>query len=189
MPRPTAPTLALLAWFGAGAAPAAGDAAPTDAPTFYAHVRPILKAYCLECHGEAAQPKGGLDLRLGRLLRAGRGSRQVVVAGRPDASLLLQRVSSGEMPRRKKKVSSEDIEVIRRWIAAGVPVEKPEPDTLAAGFQITDDDRQFWAFQPIRRPPVPEFRGPRPSVRNPIDAFLLARLEARGLSFAPEADR
>jgi hypothetical protein len=187
MPRHAAPTLALLVWFSAGVAPAAGDAAP--APTFYAHVRPILKAYCLECHGEATKPKGGLDLRLGRLIRAGGDSGPAVTAGQPDESLMLQRVRAGEMPPGKTKLSAADIEVIRRWIAAGATVETPEPDTLAAGFQITDDDRRFWAFQPIRRPPVPEVRGPLSAVRNPIDAFLLARLEAQGLNFAPVADR
>jgi mono/diheme cytochrome c family protein len=186
MPRPTVLALALLASFAAAPAPAA---APDDPPTFNAQVRPILKAYCLECHGEAAAPKGGLDLRLRRLILRGGESGPAVVAGRPDESLLVRRLQKGEMPPRKKKVPAAEIDVIRRWVAAGAPVEAPEPETLAAGFQITDDDRQFWAFQPVRRPAVPDLAMTHGGTRNAIDAFLFARFGAVGLNFAPEADR
>jgi Protein of unknown function (DUF1553)/Protein of unknown function (DUF1549) len=92
------------------------------------------------------------------------------------------------MPPRKKKLPAADVEIIRRWIAAGAVVEVPEPETLAAGFQITDDDRRFWAFQPMRRPAVPDIFIAKRGPRNPIDAFLLAQLQTLGLSFAPEAD-
>jgi hypothetical protein len=178
--------LALLASFAAAPAP---TSAPDDPPTFNAQVRPILKAYCLECHGEAAAPKGGLDLRLRRLILRGGESGPAIVAGRPDESLLVRRLQKGEMPPRKKKVPAAEIDVIRRWVAAGAPVEAPEPETLAAGFQITDDDRQFWAFQPVRRPAVPDLVMTHGGTRNAIDAFLFARLGAVGLNFAPEADR
>jgi hypothetical protein len=176
----------LLASFAAGPVPAA---APGDSPTFNAHVRPILKAYCLECHGEATAPKGELDLRLRRLILRGGESGPAVVAGRPDESLLVQRLQKGEMPPRKKKVPAADIEVIRRWVAAGATVEAPEPETLAAGFQITDDDRRFWAFRPVRRPAVPDVSVANRRPQSPIDAFILARLGAEGLAFAPEAER
>lgn len=184
MSRLTVPAVALLASFAGGPAPAADDP-----PTFNAHVRPILKAYCQECHGEAGAPKGGLDLRLRRLILRGGESGPAVVAGRPDESLLLRRVQAGEMPPRKKKLPAADVDVIRRWVAAGASVEVPEPETLATGFQIIDDDRRFWAFQPVRRPGVPEITGAKDVPRNPIDAFLLARLRTLGLTFAREADR
>src|SRR6188474_2566819 len=122
MPRTTLVGLALLASFAAGLAPAA---APDDPPTFNAHVRPILKAYCMECHGETAAPKGGLDLRLRRLILRGGESGPAVVAGRPDESLLVRRLEKGEMPPRKKKVPAADVEVIRRWVLAGATVEAP----------------------------------------------------------------
>ena len=65
---------------------------------------------------------------------------------------------------------------------------RPEPERLPPGVDITPEERAHWAFQPVRRPDPPPFRG-EDRVRTPIDAFVLARLRERGFSFAPEADR
>ncbi len=170
------------------AAPAAEEAKADRAPTFERDVRPILKAYCFECHGEGEKLKGKLDLRLRRLILQGGRSGPAVVAGRRDDSLLFEKVSQGAMPPDKKKLSPDEVARIGRWIDAGAPATGPEPAALAPGWQPTPQDRAFWAFQPVRRPPVPAVRH-ADRVRTPIDAFLLARLEARGLTFAPEADR
>jgi mono/diheme cytochrome c family protein len=165
-------------------------AEPVNAPpTFNAQVRPLFKTHCFECHGEGEKLKGDLDLRLRRLIAKGGESGPAIVAGKPDTSLLLQRVTSGEMPPGKKKLSTAEIDLLKRWIAAGAKVEAPEPESLAKGFQITDEDRRWWAFQPIRRPAVPELRNPSSPTRNPIDAFLLAKLSEKRLSFASPADR
>src|SRR5262249_21747047 len=66
--------------------------------------------------------------------------------------------------------------------------ESPEPEKFEIGMQLTAQERGFWAFQPIRRssPPMVQERN---RARTPIDAFLLVQLEAKGLSFALEADR
>jgi mono/diheme cytochrome c family protein len=130
-------------------------AARAGAPAFNADVRPIFQAYCTPCHGEAKKPKGGLDLRLRRLVLQGGESGPAVVAGKPGDSLLLERVRKGEMPPGKKKLSAAQIETLQRWIAAGAPVETAEPQSLATGFVLTDADRRYWAFQPITRPPLP----------------------------------
>lgn len=158
-------------------------------PTFNAHVRPLLKAYCFECHGEVEKPKGGLDLRLRRFVAKGGESGPAIVEGKPAESVLIERVVSGDMPPGKKKLTPEQIDLLKRWIAAGAKVEAPEPETLASGFQITEEDRQFWAFQPVRRPQVPRVGASQSSVRTPIDAFLLAKLGERKLTFAAPADR
>ena len=79
----------------------ARPAAAADAPTFNAHVRPILKAYCTECHGEGEKLKGGLDVRLRRLLAAGGDNGPAFVEGKPEKSLLLERVISGDMLARR----------------------------------------------------------------------------------------
>jgi mono/diheme cytochrome c family protein len=159
------------------------------AATFNADARPIFKAYCTDCHGEADKPKAGLDLRLQRFTLKGGKSGPVVIVGKPDKSLLIERVKSGEMPPGKKKLSATEIDTLRKWIAAGATVEAEEPETLAAGFAITESDRRWWAFQPVRRPAVPEARDPKTAIRNPIDAFLLAKLSEKGLSFTLPADR
>ncbi len=184
MPRSTA--LALTAILTA--APAFG-AESTRAPAFNADVRPIFQAYCTECHGEAEKPKGNLDLRLRHFAIKGGKSGPAVVEGKPDASLLIERVTNGEMPPGKKKLNSTEIKILRKWVATGAKVETSEPETLAAGFPITESDRRWWAFQPVKRPAVPTTVNAQSLIRNPIDAFLLAKLSERGLSFNPPTDR
>ena len=156
--------------------------------TFEKHVRPILKTHCFLCHGEGGVKKGKLDLRLRRLIVRGGESGSPLEPGRPDQSYLLDRVASGEMPPGDKQLSKSEIEVIRTWIATGARTARPEPETIREGQFLTDEDRQFWSFQPVRRPPVPVVRE-NPQPQTPIDAFLLARLEDRGLGFSPVADR
>jgi hypothetical protein len=159
-------------------------------PSFEKDIRPILKAHCFQCHGEQGKPKGGLDVRLRRFLVAGGDSGSAVEPGKPADSLLVQRLRAGEMPPGKnaKKLPLEQIALIERWIAAGAVTARAEPDKIGAGFVVTEEDRQFWSFQPIRRTDVPTPKH-LDRVRSPIDAFLLARLEAHGQSFSPEADK
>lgn len=162
------------------------SAAP-PALTYEQHVRPILKAYCFECHGESDKLRGGLDVRLRRLLVQGGDNGAGIVPGKPDESVLLQRIRKGDMPPRKKKVPPESVEVIARWIASGASTAKPEPAQIAKGILITEEEKAFWSFQPIRRPAVPSVKTIA-SVRTPIDAFLLEKLEAKQLGFAGEAE-
>ncbi|HEY3789132.1 MAG TPA: DUF1549 domain-containing protein, partial [Urbifossiella sp.] len=170
-----------------------GEAFAADSPLFNANIRPILKANCFECHGEGDRLKADLDLRLRRFIAKGGESGSSILEGKPEKSPLFEKVKSGEMPPGKKKLTAAEIEAIRAWIAGGARVEGAEPETLGRGFQITDEDRQWWAFQPIKRPPVPDLKSkietPQSKVDNPIDRFLLAKLSDKGLSFAPPADR
>ncbi|MFN9717646.1 MAG: DUF1549 domain-containing protein, partial [Planctomycetota bacterium] len=156
--------------------------------SFERDIRPILKAHCWHCHGEESELKGGLDARLARLLQKGGDSGPAIVAGDHLASLLYQRVASGEMPPGEKKMSPQELKSLAAWIDSGAKTIRPEPEDLPIGDVITEEDRQHWAFQPIVTPAVPstlhgEF------VRTPIDAFLLKKLEEKGLSYSPEADR
>src|SRR5262249_33255084 len=124
-------------------------------PTFESDVRPLFKAYCFDCHGEGEKLRGGLDLRLRRLTAKGGDSGPDLLAGKPDRSLLYQRVKDGERPPGKKKLSAGEVEIIGRWIKAGAKAERPEPEAVAAGMVISAEDRSFWAFQPVRRPALP----------------------------------
>ena len=109
-------------------------------------------------------------------------------AGDHAHSLLYQRVVAGEMPPGEKKLTPAQIDVLARWIDQGARTAHEEPASLPPGNTFSDEERNHWSFQPIRRPPLPEVRSPA-LVRSPIDAFLLAALEAKGLSFGPPADR
>ena len=157
-------------------------------------VLPIFLMRCVVCHGKRAQ-EGGLDLRTqaGRL-RGGK-SGPALVPGNPEASLLFQRIVREEMPPehllfkyRVRPPSTEEVETLRRWIAAGALADPPLDPSREADLGLTEGDRRFWSFQTPERPPVPTVTHGN-LVRNPIDAFLLEKLEAHGLSFSPEADR
>ncbi|MDA1015033.1 MAG: DUF1549 domain-containing protein [Planctomycetota bacterium] len=158
--------------------------------SFERHVRPILKANCFPCHGEGEKLEGGLDLRLRRLIARGGESGPGFQLQRPAESELLVRVVAQEMPPadESRKLTTDEIEIIRRWIEAGAPTDHAEPESMRSGFVITQSDREYWAFQPIANPPLPSVRRGA-LVRNPIDAFVLARLERDGFRFADEAIR
>ena len=156
--------------------------------SFEADVRPILKAHCWQCHGEEQELKGGLDARLARSLVHGGESGPAIVAGRHVESLLFQRVSAGEMPPGNKKLSAREIDVLARWIDQGAKTRRPEPQHLAAGDTFSFEEKSHWAFQPVRRPPVPTVK-PGSDGRSPIDAFVLAKLRAKGVGFGPPAER
>jgi mono/diheme cytochrome c family protein len=167
------------------------------APALTQHdVIPILLRRCTVCHG-ARQQEGGLDMRTRVSLLRGGKSGPAIVPGKPEASLLIQKIRTGAMPplRRIIEVSIKPIEpaeteILARWIALGAPEVAIEPDVAGTTPDplVTDKDRAFWSFQPPRRPPAPLLANPA-SVRNPIDAFILQKLEAKGLTLSPEADR
>lgn len=158
---------------------------------FEVHIRPILKAHCFDCHGAEAELKGKLDLRLVRLMRVGGELGAAVEPGKPEGSLLLQRIKSGEMPPGQVKVSAREIEVLEKWIAAGAKTARPEPAEIGKGLGITEEERAYWAFRPFVRPQTPSAAHPQPSTINhqPVDRFILAKLHERGLSMGPEADK
>ena len=162
-------------------------AADSGEPQFERDIRPLLKIHCLDCHGATKEKKGGLDLRLRRLLAQGGDSGPAIVPGNSEKSRLLQRLRLGEMPPGDTKMPAEAIAVIERWIAAGAPTARPEPETLGDGLGVTHEERAYWFFQPIAAVEVPEMPDST-RIRNPIDAFLYARQQPKGLEFAADAD-
>ncbi|HEY0551653.1 MAG TPA: c-type cytochrome domain-containing protein, partial [Verrucomicrobiae bacterium] len=150
---------------------ASGLAAPS--PIFEKDIRPILKAHCFDCHGEGEKLKGGLDLRLRRLILRGGDEGPAIVPGKPDKSLLFKMVHEGEMPKREKKLTGEQIALIKQWIATGAKTARAEPAEIGKGAGITAEERAFWSFQPIRQPPIPKTKS-KDRARTPIDAFLLS---------------
>jgi mono/diheme cytochrome c family protein len=177
---------ALILLWAVWTAPAPSAAAPPAALTYEQHVRPILKAKCFHCHG-GEKVEAGLDLRLRRLLLAGGDSGPAITPGDPAASLLIERVAAGEMPPVDKKLTPAEVDVLRRWVAAGASTLRDEPAQLDPGVEITWEERAHWSFQPVRRPPLPAVANQE--IQTPPDAFLLAALRAQELSFSPPADR
>jgi hypothetical protein len=178
--------LVSLGWGGVlSAAEKAGDEL-----TYERHVRPIFKAHCFYCHGEGDEQQGGLDLRLQRLMVKGGDSGAAIVPGNLEESHLYQRLVDGDMPPEEIHVrpTAAEIEIIGRWIKSGAKTARPEPENADNLPKVTEEERQFWSFQPVRRPAVPDVDSTAP-VRTPIDAFLLAKLGEKDLTFSPETDR
>lgn len=132
--------------------------------------------------------KGGLDVRLARYLLKGGDSGPAIVPGKAATSHLVEVLRSGDMPKGQPPLKESEIAAIEKWIAAGAPTARPEPEKLGPEHVFTDEERQWWSFQPIKRPAVPATHAATDSV-NPIDAFLIEKLNEAGLAFSSPADR
>ncbi|MBI3849578.1 MAG: DUF1549 domain-containing protein [Verrucomicrobia bacterium] len=157
---------------------------------------PILLLRCVVCHG-ARKQEGELDLRnRASMMRRGK-SGPALIPGKPEESLMLKRVRAGECPPQPrlieamvKPMESDELKKLTRWIELGAPEVPDEPDvagTLADPL-IHKEDREFWSFRPPQAVEIPRVSHSN-RVRNPIDAFVLQKLEEKGLSLSPEADR
>ena len=149
---------------------------PAVAPDYTHEVRPILADNCFHCHGpDAAERQADLRLDIWQSADDVLAAGDVISPGKPDESELVARITSGDADLRmppadsKKSLTPEQIEILNRWIAAGAA------------------HQEHWAFAPPQRPAVPAVRD-EAWVRNPIDAFVLARLEREGLEPSPAAD-
>ncbi len=154
---------------------------------FETKVRPVLSKNCFACHRDTAMGGLRLDSRAGILKGGATGP--AAVEGKADESLLIKVIEHThdrlKMPP-SGKMKAEDIAAIRSWIDSGAywPEEKPTQSSApkSKDYVITQEHRSFWSFQPVKRPTIPS------TAKNPIDTFLLARLEAEGLKPAPRAD-
>jgi len=164
-----------------------------QAEFFESRVRPLLIENCFSCHSDKKQ-EGGLRLDSRSSILAGGDTGAVVVEGRPQESLLVEAINyrSLEMPP-KNRLSDEQIQTLTEWIAQGLPWPNSNDTPLAPrqpGREISEEDRQHWAFQPIGRPSPPNDPQSDWDDSNPIDGFVLAKLQQQGLSpSAPATQR
>ena len=132
----------------AAAVPEAGAGPAPPTPQFEGDVVPILRAYCWKCHGGEGRA-GGLDLRSLPLVLAGGKSGPAIERGNADASLLIKKLESGEMPPASElKPTASHLATLRAWAAGGAPAAY-EGGPLSADDSppISDRDRQAWAFR------------------------------------------
>ncbi len=169
-----------MAWLSLAAGAVAGDpgARVPERVTFNRDIRPILAGKCLKCHGpDARERKGRLRLDLAEFATAPAASgNRAVVPGRLAESELYERVTASDdadkmpPPKSGKSLTPGEIELLKAWVEQGASYEP------------------HWSFAPPVRPRVPTVKD-HAWPRNPIDAFILQRLEAEGIAPAPEADR
>ena len=173
-------------WLAQGAP--ASETPPASPPPLNQHdVLPIVLLRCTTCHGPTRQD-GQLDLRTPAAMRAGGQHGPALVPGDPDASPMIQRIESQACPPRElllkffvRRPSSAEVQTLRRWIAEGAVEQDIRPDVASDSPDplVSDEDRQHWAFQPLR--PI--------TSGNSIDPFVAAAHHTQQLAFAPEADR
>ena len=167
------------------------SAAQAAGPDFERAVVPILLSRCLECH-QAGEPAGKLDLTSQAALLKGGRSGPAVVPGKPEESFLVERVEKGQMPPKKlgkpQPLPRDEQQTLREWIAAGAPWPEGRKLDPFEATTITRAGRDWWSLQPLRAAAVPRVKAVH-QVANPIDSFLQAKLEERGWTFAPLADR
>jgi hypothetical protein len=154
---------------------------------FESRIRPLLIAGCYDCHADAAQ--GGLRVDSREALLKGGKRGPAIVPGKPEESLLLRAVDHSHetlrMPKGGAKLKDIEIADLTRWIKDGAVW----PATAAKNktdYIVRPEHKAFWSFQPVGNPSVPATKG---KAGNAIDAFLLAKLEAKGLAFNPPADK
>jgi hypothetical protein len=184
--------LGITIWllFGRGASlstasplrPSENRADPLEKVDFTFHVRPILSDRCFACHGpDKTKVKSGLQLNrfesaVMNLAQADEPNRYALIPGDPDNSQLWKRISAVDRDYRmppasstKKPLTDREKDTIRRWIAQGA------------------EYKEHWAFVPPVKQPLPKVSN-QAWVRNELDAFILARLEQRGMAPSPPAD-
>jgi mono/diheme cytochrome c family protein len=182
--------LGLLAVSAHAAEPATQPSA--EAVRFFeARVRPVLVDNCFKCHGDKKQ-RGGLRLDSRAALMEGGDQGAALVPGKADESLLIKAIRHEDelkMPP-TKKLTKEQIADLTQWVKMGAPWPGGDKQVAAAKreFQISERDRAHWAFQPVKRPAIPAVNN-RAWVNNPIDAFILAKLEAKGFQPNPPASK
>jgi hypothetical protein len=175
----TSVLLGLATWL----APAASASGTADR-FFPDKVAPVFEKRCVGCHS-GPSPKGNLSLTSAAGALKGGDGGPAVVPGKPEESLLLEKIAGEppEMPQKDKPLSEAEVAAIRAWIERGAP--------WPAGLTLQDRRHAgevWWAFEPLKRPQVPAVHNPG-WVRTPIDAFILATLERNALEPSPEADR
>jgi hypothetical protein len=145
----------------------------------------LLELRCVQCH-QGPTPRGGLDVTTRAKLLQGGELGSVVVPGEVAKSRLLRLVNHAEkphMPQNGKKLSDGEIKLLTAWIDAGAPYDR----ALGVVGRKTDE---WWSRRPIVKTPLPKLPEELQSlVRNPVDAFILAKLAEKGLKPSPPADR
>jgi mono/diheme cytochrome c family protein len=178
---------ALLSQITASAAPTA-----EQLDFFETRIRPVFAEHCYSCHSAKAEKlKGGLRLDTPQDISKGGDSGPAIVAGNADVSLLVKAIRYTDpdlrMPPKDKKLAPEQIADIEAWVKMGAPLPT-DPKAARTLSRLEEARSKHWAFQRLSKPAVPSVKLSR-WVQTPVDTFILAKLEQRGLKPSPAADR
>ncbi|MBI3874809.1 MAG: DUF1553 domain-containing protein [Verrucomicrobia bacterium] len=162
----------------------AASVAAAERVDYVKDVKPVLAARCYACHG-ALKQKAGLRLDTAAAIRKGGEHGAAIVAGKPEKSLLLKKISAPNlderMPQEGEPLKPEQIAAIAAWIKQGA--------SAPANEQGQHDPRDHWAFKPPLKTPVPKISSRKSQIANPVDAFLEVQRRKQNLTAAPPADK
>jgi Protein of unknown function (DUF1549)/Protein of unknown function (DUF1553)/Planctomycete cytochrome C len=167
----------------------AQELTPAQTDFFENHVRPVLAEKCYKCHSTLAERvKGGLLLDSRDGVLKGGDSGKVIVPGDPENSLLIKAIRYTDpdlqMPK-DKKLGDDEIAALEKWVKMGAP----DPRTATADQRKwTDNKTNHWAWQPVKRVAIPDASNPD-WCKTPVDNFILAKLDDKGLKPNPPADK
>ena len=191
MPLRPLPLLVLLVLpvCAASSAPNAAQPSAQQADFFERQIRPLLAERCYECHSAEKKQKGGLSLDTRDSVLRGGDTGPALVAGDPEKSLLIEAVRYKnhdlQMPP-KKQLTAGEIKTLEDWVKMGAPDPRDAAPPAKPG-RVIDiaEGRKFWSFTPLARVEVPKAA----DAKSPIDAFIRAKLNEKGLTSAPPADK
>jgi len=162
---------------------------------FEKKIRPVLVEQCYECHSnDAKKIKGGLTLDTREGVMKGGDSGPAVVPGKPNKSLLLTTMrhedpdSDLAMPPKKDILPDQVLADFAAWIKMGAP-DPRDGKVVAKSSWDMEAAKSHWAFKPIANPAVPTPADDKQFIKNPIDAFVLAKLTEKNLTPSPKADK
>ncbi len=166
-------------------------AAPSSeqAEFFESKIRPILVDHCYECHSAKSKSiKGGLRMDTRDALLKGGDSGPAIIPHDAEKSLLIKAVrytnADLQMPPKNKRLAPEQIAALEAWVKLGAP----DPRSATASTTPSPTTGKHWAFQPVQSPALPAVKNKR-WVQNPIDTFVLAKLESAKITPSPVADK
>lgn len=156
--------------------------------TFYnSKVRPLLETNCIKCHSEENEIEGGLELTSREKILDGGNYGPAVSLENPDESFILEMVGYGketaQMPP-DGKLDDSLLQVFYEWIKLGLPFPTERIENQS-NIHLRDN---YWAYKPIERPEIPKVKNSE-WIKNPIDAFILNKLESHGFIPAPPANK
>jgi hypothetical protein len=175
-------------------APLALLAAGDDDLFFESKVRPVLIKRCYECHSIEKKTKGGLALDTRAGWQHGGDNGPAIIPGDLTKSLIIKAVryldEDFAMPP-KSRLPADEVAILEEWVKRGAPDPRTDDATKAAKPKRAinlEEGRKFWAFQPVSHPSAPAVKDTA-WAKDPLDRFLLAKIEAKGLKPATDADR
>ncbi len=161
---------------------------------FNSDVAKLLTEHCVKCHGGEKGTKGGFDLTTRETAVKEGDTGFGIVPGKSAESLVVKSIRHEDpdlkMPQKADKLPDDAIAKIARWVDLGAPFAKP----LVAGkstrdkSKVSDEDRKFWSFQPLAQPQPPAVKN-EAWARTPLDRFILAKLEEKGIAPSPLAEK